>query len=218
MIGDAAPRQLPPELLADDPRPHCWRCDKPAVTCVCGVIPSVTTRTGITILQHPRERRHPVGTARIARLGLPRARVEVAWFGRDRRVTVDPCVPPGTAVLYPHPGARDLATLAPGERPRHLLVLDGTWRHAYVLRRENPWIQALPHVALTPPAPSRYRIRKEPRRECVSTIEAIVLALRALEPDTPGLDGLLRAFDAMVGEQEAYMLGDAPRRWSGPDR
>jgi len=208
----------PPDLDGHVPRDHCWGCDKPRVTCVCEVVPRVVTRTGITILQHPRERRHAIGTARIARLGLPRARVEVAWFGRDRRTTRTLTVPDGAAVLYPHPDARDLATLPPAERPRHLLVLDGTWRHAYVLRRDNPWIADLPHVSLTPPRPSRYRIRKEPRRECLSTIEAIVLALQAIEPDTPGLDGLLGAFDAMIREQEAYIRGDAPRRWSGAGR
>jgi hypothetical protein len=188
------------------------------VTCVCGVIPQVVTRTGIIILQHPRERRHAVGTARIARLGLPRAEVSVAWFGRDRRPTAHLAVPEGTQVLYPHPDARELTSLAPGERPSHLLVLDGTWGHAHVLRRANPWIAALPHVRLTPSRPSGYRIRREPRRECLSTIEAIVRALEVLEPETEGLDGLLDAFEAMIRVQEGFMRGSGPQRWSGPDR
>ncbi|HHH10935.1 MAG TPA: DTW domain-containing protein, partial [Sorangium sp.] len=53
-------------------RPFCYRCHKPAVTCICARVKRVDNRTKIWLLQHPRERFHPIGTARIARLGLGR--------------------------------------------------------------------------------------------------------------------------------------------------
>ena len=46
----------------------------------------------------------------------------------------------------------------------------------------------------------------------MATIEAIIYALRILEPGTAGLDGLLRSFAAMVDRQAAYMVLDAPLR------
>jgi hypothetical protein len=64
-------------------------------------------------------------------------------------------------------------------------------------------------VKVTPRAPSRYRIRREPRFECLSTLEAVVAALGELEPETAGLAELLAAFDAMIDQQIA--LGRARR-------
>ena len=55
-------------------------------------------------------------------------------------------------------------------------------------------------MRLNPTAPSRYRVRREPRFETISTLEAIVASLRVLEPELRGLDGLLGAFDRMQDE------------------
>jgi DTW domain-containing protein YfiP len=87
----------------------------------------------------------------------------------------------------------------------------GPWGQASKLYRENGWLAALPHYALSPSEPSRYRIRREPRPNFISTIEAVVAALRILEPATEGLDALLTAFDEMIDAQVVY-AHRAPRR------
>jgi hypothetical protein len=46
-----------------------------------------------------------------------------------------------------------------------------------------PWARMLPAYKLASSVPDRYRIRLEPNDEPMSTVEAIVLALRALEPE-----------------------------------
>jgi DTW domain-containing protein YfiP len=194
-------------------RPVCYRCWKPQVTCVCARVPRVDNRTSVLVLQHPRERLHPIGTARFAQLGLCNARVEVAWNAGQREERAPAWLPEGTALLYPTPEARDLRALPPLERPRHLLVLDGTWHTARTLYRDKAWLARLPHVRFTPLAPSNYRLRREPTRDHVSTIEAIVEALRVLEPETRGLDQLLAAFDAMIDDQLVHARSSRdPRR------
>jgi DTW domain-containing protein YfiP len=65
-------------------------------------------------------------------------------------------------------------------------------------------LQTLPHVSLTPSEPSRYRLRREPKQSYVATIEAVACALRLLEPETAGLDGLLRTFTAMIDRQAVW--------------
>ena len=181
--------------------------------CLCARIPTVDNRTDVLVLQHPRERLHPIGTARFARLGLNRARVEVAWNAGVRENAAPSWVAPGAALLYPSPGSRELSELPAQDRPQQLLVLDGTWRTAASLYRDKTWLHRLPHVRLSPAAPSRYRLRLQPLREYVSTIEAIVEALRVLEPELDGLDALLGAFDSMIDEQLEHVLRRAgPRR------
>ena len=55
-----------------------------------------------------------------------------------------------------------------------------------------------------PASPGQYRIRREPTSTSLSTVEATVAALQLLEPETKGLDDLLRAFDTMVEGQLAH--------------
>jgi DTW domain-containing protein len=185
------------------PRPECYRCFKPQVVCVCATIGRVDNRTGLTILQHPRERLHPLGTTRIARLGFTDVRVISRSQWQD---AADPiAVPEGAALLYPSNNGRELAALSRSEHPRHLVVLDGTWFQAKKIYDAHQWLHALPHVHITPAAPSGYgNTRAEPKAGYVATIEAIIYALRLLEPTTEGLDGLLRSFTIMVERQAAY--------------
>ncbi len=181
------------------PRPYCYRCFKPAVVCVCGGA-AVRNRTHAVIIQHPREVRHALGTERLARLGLQHCQVHVAW---DLKV-VPAMIPSGAALLYPSSKARDVAELDASTRPTALVAIDGTWSQAKVLYRDNPWLADLPHVKLAQPPPSNYRIRREPKDTYVSTLEALVHALRALEPDTSGWDDLLGRFARMIDQQIAY--------------
>lgn len=161
------------------------------------------------VLQHPRERFHPVGTAPLARFGLGRCRLVVAPGGLARALDVAPIEARGTALLYPGEGAIEVGALPASERPARLIVLDGTWPQSKRLYTANPWLHTLPRLRLAPDRPSAWRVRLPPRPECLSTIESIVQALRVLEPDTPGLlaglDALLDAFHRMNERTVAFM-------------
>ena len=169
--------------------------------CFCAHVPQIATRTRLLILQHPRERLHPFGTARMVAMALPNARIVVPEIRLSGALSTALDVPADAAVLFPHAAAIDLATLPAAERPSALVALDGTWSQARSLYRQNPWLQGLRHVRLHPEAPSEYRIRREPRADYVSTLEAILAALRILEPETAGLEGLRAAFAAMIDRQ-----------------
>ncbi|MBI4956866.1 MAG: DTW domain-containing protein [Myxococcales bacterium] len=189
-------------------RAFCYRCHKAQSLCVCGYVERVANRTEIYLVQHPRERFHPLGTARFVALGLERATI----VRSDTHAAEPPAaIARGAALLYPEPGGALLGSLAPAERPATLVVIDGTWAQARTIYRDCQWLHALPRFRLAPSTPSRYRLRREPRAECLSTIEAIVDALGALEPETAGLDGLLGAFERMIDDQ----LGMIARHRSG---
>lgn len=187
------------------PRERCYRCMRPLAMCLCGSLPRVGTKTRIEILQHPRERTHPFNTARLAALSMPNSRLTVTFGDYHGNLLTPIDVPADAAVLYPHKSAVDLAALPETDRPSTLIVLDGTWAQARQLYRLNPWLAGLRHVRLHPSEPSNYRIRKEPQDDYVSTVEAIVAALRLLEPETPDLDKLLMPFDRMVDRQIEFL-------------
>ncbi len=189
---------LPPSY---EPRPHCFRCDKPQSMCLCGAVRSLPNQVRLHVLQHRRESRHAIGTVRLLKLGLDAVHVHVLPSG-TAEVDIAPIdLPSGAGLLYPADDAIELAHLSEEDRPTDLVVIDGTWSHAHRIHRDNPWLHALPHYKLSPEQGSRYRIRTEPRQECLSTVEAVIEALRVLEPELEGTEALLEAFDTMIDAQ-----------------
>lgn len=191
--------QLRNEPKSKPHRHRCYVCYRPAATCFCHVIPSISNRTHILILQHVKERFHAFNTARIVKQALQNSQLIV-----DKTATLANADLPfhaNTGVLFPGDGARLLSDVPPEERPEQLVILDGTWHHAKTFMRQIPALADLPRYRLEPAAPSTYRIRKEPTETAVSTLEATVEALRALEPETEGLDQLVGAFDHMIDTQ-----------------
>ncbi len=185
-----------------EPRAVCYRCLRPARVCYCDRIPRIETATRVLFLQHPREEFMPIGTARMASLSLPRSELvvgtEVEHVRAVREALDDPDRTP--VLLWPGEGARDLRD-APRDRPLTLVVVDGTWSLAKKLVRLNPRVANLPRYHLGEGAPSRYRIRAEPRADFVSTVEAVMRALAILEGDEQRFLPMLDPFFAMIDTQ-----------------
>ena len=182
-------------------RPVCDRCRRPVSACWCGALTPVDTRTRVVFLQHPREARVAIGTARMAHLGLSRSELhEGIEFASHPRVA-GLVASPGTMLLFPGEGA--VAPDALAHPPETLLVLDGTWPQARKMMALNPALRALPRIGFVPRKPGNYRIRREPAAHCVATIEAVVEVLAALERDPLRFEPLLKAFESMVDRQIA---------------
>ena len=80
-----------------------------------------------------------------------------------------------------------------------LLVLDGTWHQSKTLWWRNSWLLRLQRAFLLPENRSLYhRVRKEPRRECLSTIEAVAYALEALSGEVQIKERLLSVLQAKL--------------------
>ncbi len=182
-------------------RTRCLGCFRPLADCYCAAIPKIDNQTEVLILQHKRERWHAFNTARMVHRALRNSSVLIDHStGMAPRLTLKP----GAGLLFPGPGARLLDEVPAHERPRQLIVIDGTWHHAKTFMRDLTALQAVPRYRIAPSEPSRYRIRREPSEQFLSTVEATVAALRVLEPETRGLDELLGAFYTMVERQLAH--------------
>jgi DTW domain-containing protein YfiP len=174
----------------------------------------VESRTRVVFLQHPRERRVAIGTARMAHLSLPNSElyVGVDFSGHSRLEELAAC-PERVAVLFPGEEALPLEE-ARRRPPETLIVVDGTWPLARKVVKTNPLLAGLPRIGFVPRRPSNYRIRAEPAEHCVSTIEAVVEVLGALEGDQERFDTMLRAFVHMVDTQLDHQANrtEPPRR------
>lgn len=211
-FGDFAMRKssAPNDAAHSACRERCYECYRPLDACYCETLPRIDNRTEILLLQHARERFHPFNTARMVKGSLRNCRLLVDFT--DNLAEAELPLGPNSGVLYPSPGARLLDSLAPVERPGQLVILDGTWSHAKTMARDIPSLRELPHYRLAPAEPGKYRIRLEPTETALSTVEATVAALRALEPDTTGGDRLLEAFQGMVERQLAHPCAEYERQ------
>jgi len=179
---------------------------------------AIDNRLFVLVLQHPQERKAPLSTApaTVATLGRAKLVIGLSWPNLARIVgrAVDPSrwavlylgsVRPaalgrpgeillldrqGAAVADPEPVLRDLAGI---------VLLDGSWSQAKTLWWRNPWLLKLPRLVLNPPRPARLgRLRREPRREALSTIEAAALVLRRLEAGPAAADALAAELDRLI--------------------
>lgn len=184
-------------------RPVCPRCLRPLSACWCADLVAIPTRTRIVFLQHPRESRVAIGTARIAHLGLENSELHEGVDFADHPRIRELLRQPGTALLFPGEGASSPDSL--DQPPANLLVIDGTWPQARKILATNPALRSLPRIGFVPRKPGNYRIRREPAEHCMATVEAVVEVLAAFErdPDRSRFAPLLRAFESMVDRQIA---------------
>ena len=96
-----------------------------------------------------------------------------------------------------------------------VVLLDGTWSQAKALWWRNAWMLKCQRVILGPKRPSRYgKLRKEPRGDGLSTIEAAGLLLAGLEKRPDIAETLNASFDRMLAryrEVQAEMPELAPK-------
>lgn len=190
-------------------RPTCLRCLRPLDFCLCLPGGPLAARTRVVILQHPREARLAICSAHMTRLALANAELHRGVrFGEHRRVR-ELAAQPGTALLFPGAGARTAG--AAGPPPETLLVLDATWLQAERMLRDNRFLAELPRLAVRPDLPSGYGdLRREPGPEHLPTIEAVALALGALEGAPARFEPMRARFRELVDRQLRCARG--PRR------
>jgi DTW domain-containing protein len=185
----------------------------------------IDNRVFVLVLQHPQERREPLATAAAAAAVLRRAKLVAGLSWRNLEHALGRRAEPKRwGALYL--GSAQPATLAAGGPAGEILVLardgkpvgnpasvlrslegivllDGTWSQAKTLWWRNPWLLKLHRLVLNPPSPARLgRLRREPRRDALSTLEAAALALRHLEKGPAAADALLATLDGLMSAHE----------------
>jgi DTW domain-containing protein YfiP len=214
--------------------PDCPRCGKPEPLCVCDSVTPIDNRIELLILQHPQEQDRLLGTARLTALSLTNATLKVglSWPSLSKILgrSVDPS---RWAVLYLGSAkVEDLDTdrdvvaidrkgqIEEGQRYilediEGVILLDGTWSQAKALWWRNAWMLKCRRVILGPASASRYgKLRREPRRDGLSTIEAAAMLLARLERRLEIESTLNSAFEQMLAkyrQAQATMPELAPK-------
>ena len=152
--------------------------------CVCDRIPHITIDTRIVVLMHHREWAKTTATAVLAAAAIDSCEIRLRGHPKiplDLTDIVQPERRP--LLLYPAEHAIELtgAFVAADPRPITLVVPDGSWRQASKVRTREPALAQVPCVRLPAGAPTRFRLRSEPKPDGVATCEAIARALGIIE-------------------------------------
>jgi len=230
--SDAMPT---PERVAE-----CPQCLKAMPLCICDSVTPIESRVALLILQHPQEQDRELGTARLAVAHFANAtlRVGLSWPSLAKALGRPVADPARWAVLYLgsaraadllaqdlHAKADIIALTRKGEVAESqrailggiegVVLLDGTWSQAKALWWRNPWMLKCQRVILNPARPSRYgRLRREPRRDGLSTIEAAAMILASLQRRADIAETLNASFERMLAryrEVQATTPEIAPR-------
>jgi DTW domain-containing protein YfiP len=177
-------------------------------------------RLFVLVLQHPQEKREALTTATTICAALRQSALVVglSWPNLARALG-RPADARQWAVLYlgsARPAAvgleREIVVLDRAGVPtadqdamlrglEGVVLLDGSWSEAKTLWWRNPWLLRLRRLVLNPPHPSRFgRVRREPRREALSTLEAAALLLKHLDGGAEVEAALLDRLDRLILE------------------
>src|SRR5215470_9726293 len=216
----------------------CPHCGKPTPLCICDSVAPIENRIAILILQHPQEQDRALGTARLTARHFKDAVVKIglSWPSLSKALGRTVHDPSRWAVLYLGSAkvseldtdAEIVAINRKGEMEQGqrailkeiegIVLLDGTWSQAKALWWRNAWMLKCQRVILGPRQPSRYgHLRKEPRRDGLSTIEAAGFMLAALEK-RPDISATLNAsFERMLAryrevQREMPELAPKPKK------
>jgi DTW domain-containing protein len=184
-----------------------------------GVEP-IDNRSFVLVLQHPQEKREVLATAATTCAALRHAALVVGLSWPNlARVLGRRAEARRWAVLYlgsARPAAfgfeREVVALDRAGMPEvdqdtmlrdleGVVLLDGSWSEAKTLWWRNPWLLKLRRLVLNPRHRSRFgELRREPRREALSTLEAAALLLKHLDGRPEIEVELLNRLDRLIRE------------------
>jgi len=186
-------------------RKICTHCERPLKTCLCDVMTCLDCHYQVIILQDPKEAKHALSSAPILAKSINGAQLIIGEIFDPIELLGDNWREDSLLVF---PNDESLSNESAIQKEfKFLILLDGTWRKVARLMHLNPWLAELPSFAINTNKTSEYKIRKSPRDDGLSTIEAAVFALNALHPDKE-FNTILSAFDKMIALQIAAMGND----------
>ena len=184
-------------------RALCSNCLKASSACICSTIKLIDNRYQLHILQDPSEENKAIGTARILKLSLNKVQLSIGELFNEKDFDLN-----NSYLLFPGDEsipATQLTEHYSFNAGSLFIILDGSWKKAYKLLMSNPFLQKLPKVSINVEDKSNYRLRKSPREDGLSTVEAGYYLLSQLEDNSEKFMPLLKSFEFMIDFQISKM-------------
>jgi DTW domain-containing protein YfiP len=202
-------RQKKAQLLTEAPkyRTLCNTCCQPDFSCYCSQLQSFDPQINFVVLIHPIEAKRRIATGRMSHLMLKNSHLikgqDYSLNGEVNDLIGDTDY--HSVILYPGTASKNLSLmfkhekekLFPQNKKLRIFVIDGTWATARKMIRQSENLKNLPRICFSPTKASNFRVRKQPKPNCYSTIEAIHHTIELIG-ESQGFDVKLRAHDQLL--------------------
>lgn len=190
-------------------RETCSQCEYILTNCICDSLSTIANHTHIVCIRDKSERGHAKNTAKLIPLIFDNALL-IDSDKANINTLLGQYHPNHTLVLYPDDDAVELTTIDQNQYTR-IIVLDGSWKKAYKLLQQYPMLEHFQKVAINNAAPTDYAIRKAPRDDSMSTLEAVACVIETLEKvDTSAIK---TALNALMEQQFKHMPEEVRARY-----
>lgn len=202
-------------------RESCWTCYRAKSSCFCEFLKPFDPKVIFVILIHPIEWKRKIASGRMSHLMLKNSVfVKGENFSQDKKVNSiinesnNQCF-----VIYPSIHSVDISKLSSKEKEKLFdknktkvfFIIDGTWHTAQKTMHVSQNLKQLPTLSFIPTSQSNFRVRKQPKENCLSTIEAIHHTIELLgdsfefDTSTRIHDALIHVFNKSNDKQYAYV-------------
>lgn len=163
----------------------CEKCGLPKLTCMCEVMPRLSTEIEFWILIHERELKRSTNTGKLIGNVLNNNTYMYIWERKS---------PPQELLHKMDSGEYDVYVVFPAEtsevkmrvktfekfkdKKTAFVLLDGTWQEARKMMRKSEFLKRLPILAFTPDKKSRFVLRKSISQDHLCTFETAIALLR----------------------------------------
>ncbi|GEA51563.1 DTW domain-containing protein [Vibrio inusitatus NBRC 102082] len=185
---------------------------------MCQWVQAVESSIEVVILQHPSEVNQAKGTAKIIELSVSPSHLLVGEDFSTHSLVNQWLSEPNTLnlILFPTQESVELDSIVPTLASYHktrLFLIDGTWKKAFKMYQLSSNLHSLQQVHLPTELKGRYTIRKAPKENALSTVEAAYHALTLM--NACDAKPLINAFDKMVEFQISQLPEGSYEKYFG---
>ena len=163
----------------------CYKCYRPVSSCMCKYINQIKTNTQFVILMHPKEfRKTKNGTGHFTHLSLENASIFIGIdFTNNTKINAiidnknNNCY-----ILYPGENTIKLNNTSIKSKNKNnvIFIIDSTWACSVKMLRVSKNLHNLPRVSFVHDKVSQFKIKEQPNKYCLSTIESTLCVLELL--------------------------------------
>lgn len=164
-------------------RECCQKCLHPIKTCFCRAINKYKTKTKIIILQSPKENKHHLSTAIMAKLSFSDVEILKGEDFSDNEVLSSLDLET-TYLLYPKNEPILISRKMEPVKINTIIVLDGTWKKTYKIYKTSSNLKKFKTIAFYSAPKSYLHLRKAPKDHYLSTYESIAYSIECIEKIT----------------------------------
>jgi DTW domain-containing protein YfiP len=196
----------------NDTREKCYDCYRPKISCMCQYIQKVETNTKFIIIMHPKEfKKTKNNTGRFTHQSLANSKIYIGidFNHNDEINSIINNENNSCYVLYPDQNSIKLnhQTIQKENKKNVIFIIDSTWPCSNKILAVSQNISVLPKVSFEHNKVSAYKIKTQPNKYCLSTIESTLCVLELLNThkieniSQNTLDNFLLPFEKMVEYQ-----------------